>query len=43
MYKVTLLISTKEKSKTARVKKATTEPDQRDQAENKIPKPFKFV
>ena len=40
---VTHAISRKEKLRTARVKKTTTEPDQRDQVEKKIPKPFKFV
>ena len=43
MPKVTPKISRIDKSKMARVKKTTTELDQRDQIENKLPKPFKFV
>ena len=41
--KVTPAISRKDRSRTVKVKEATTEPDQRDQVEKKIPKPFKFV
>ena len=43
MSKVTPAISRKEKSRTAKVKKTTTAPDQHDQVDNKITKPFKFV
>ena len=43
MFKVTPAIAKKEQTKTARVNKTTTKPDQRDQMENKIPKPFMFV
>ena len=43
MSEGTPAISRKEKSRTARVKKTTTELDQRDQVERKIPKPFKLV
>ena len=41
--KVTPAMSRKDRSRTVKVKETTTEPDQRDQANNKIPKPFKFV
>ena len=40
--KVTPAISRKDRSRTVKVKETTTEPDQRDQVNNKIPKPFKL-
>ena len=43
MSKVTPAISRKEKLRTVRMKKTTNKLNQRDQVENKIPKPFKFV
>ena len=43
MSKVTPAISKKVKSRMTRVKKTTTEQNQRDQVENKILNLFKFV
>ena len=43
LSKVTPAILRKDKSRTARVMKTTTELDQRDQLENKTPNPIKFV